>query len=291
MRKIYGFFLIFLFLGCVAKEYKRDTEYKKNEKIDTLETVLNTLQREKRLDAIIDLYEQRKKDFMTPEQLHYVISAYFNKKQYASIIKIMTERQDILKMSSNLDMYWAKILGISYYEIGNLMQAQRFLEMAWNNSFSEEVSIYLSLVYLKKGQYSMAIMATSKLSDDKKDFVQALIYMNMKNWQKALQLLENIKDRNMKAYAFTAYCHYMMGNLNQAEKIVNDERLKEDFLSNTIKAIILIEKGYVKKGLFILEDLLEKSDENSHYLDAMKYNLDIVYEFYLDKQKIVRDHN
>lgn len=288
MKKIFGFFLIFLLLGCSAKEFKSEELYQKIEKTDTLETVLSVLDKEKNFDAIIRLYEEREKNFNAPEQLYYVIQAYFKKKQYESIIKVMADRQDILKKVLGKDLYWAKVLGISYYQTGNLTQAQRFLEIAESDLNSEDVSLYLSLVYLKKGQYTMSLMAASKLSEDKKNFVQGLIYAKMKNWQKALQLFESVRNKNVKAYALSAYCYYMMGNINQAEKIVTDERLKDDFLSNIIMAIILIEKGYVKKGQIMLEELLKKLDEKSPYIDAIKYDLEIIYEFYLNNQKIER---
>lgn len=291
MKKIFGFFLIFLLFGCSAKEFKSEGLYQKIDKTDTLETVLNVLNKEKNFDAIIRLYEEREKNFNAPEQLYYVIQAYFKKKQYASIIKVMADRQDILKKVLGKDLYWAKVLGISYYQTGNLTQAQRFLEIAESDLNSEEVSLYLSLVYLKKGQYTMSLMAASKLSEDKKNFVQGLIYAKMKNWQKALQLFESVRDKNVKAYALSAYCYYMLGNVNQAEKIVTDERLKDDFLSNIIMAIILIEKGYVKKGLIMLEELLKKIDERSPYIEAIKYDLDIIYEFYLNNQKIEGNQN
>lgn len=291
MKNVLMFFLILFIAGCATMRIEKEIDYKHIKKVDTLDDILINLNKDKNFEEIIKLYEEKNQLFNNSEKLNYVIRAYFEKKQYESVISVVQKNQNVLKKSANKDIVFAEILGISYYKTGNFDQAQRFLEIAWDNSDSEEISIYLSLLYLKKGQYSLSIMATTKLPEGKKEFVQGLIYTKMKNWQKALEHFENIKDRNYKAFAFTAYCYYMMGNFDQAEKVVTDERVKNDFLSNIIMALILVEKGYVKKGQLMLEKLRKDLDESSPYAHAINYNLEVIYELYLDSLKIGKKEN
>jgi hypothetical protein len=64
-----------------------------------------------------------------------------------------------------------------------------------------------------------------------------------------------------------------------AKKLVNKKSLEGYFIANLIKALIMIERGYVKKGLLILEDLKSKEKEPL-YVNNINLNVDLIHDIY-----------
>lgn len=280
MKKIFYYFLVIFVCSCATGRIEKKVDHGEANYTRELDKVVNALDSSKNFEGIIKLYKERQEDFNTPELMFYVIRAHFYMGQYREAIGMIENYQKIFKKIVLNDIQLVKMLGISYYKIGNFYQAQRFLEIALENSDSEEIIKYLSLVYLKKGQYSLALMIATKLPDEKRIYIQGLVYTRMKNWQKALDLFEQIKYKNRKAYVLTGYCHYMMGNIEEAEKVISDPVLKDDSLSQIIMALIMVERGHVNKGKLMLEEL-RKQQSNASYIACIEYDLDLINEVYL----------
>ncbi|MCX7770385.1 MAG: tetratricopeptide repeat protein [Proteobacteria bacterium] len=284
MKGLSIFVFIFILIGCAGKGMQKEIREKEQvSMVENLDVILKRLEREGNLDAIIELYQQRQEDFRNSEMLLYVINAFFNKNRYEDVIKVLENKQDFFKKGLGHIDKISKLIGISYYKIGNYEQAQRFFEVAKNNSYDEDIILYLSLIYLKKSQYSNALIITSSLPEGKRELTQGLIQMEMKNWQRALQLFEKIKIYSERVQLYKAYCYFMLGDLDRAEKIINDLHLEKDFHSNLIKAILLVERGYVKKGIEILESLKVDGDERLN--EIVNQNLGIIYNLYLAEKK------
>ncbi len=287
MKKVLCILLFIITASCsMGKVEKRIDNFELKE-ARKLEDVLKTLYNNKNFVGITELYNKQKDDFDKSELMLYVIRAYYYLEQYNEVINLIENYQKIFKKIVVNEIELVKFLGISHYKLGNINQAQRFLEIAFKDDKSEEIIKYLTLVYMKKGQYSLALIITTNLPEGKREFIQGLIYMRMKNWKKALDLFKQTKNKYRKAYVFIGYCHYMMGNIEEAEKVINDSQLQSDTTSKFIIALIMIDKGYVKKGKLMLEEL-KIQENNASYTDYIKYNLELIDELYFENLGITK---
>jgi len=288
MKMISLLFLLIFFCGCVGVVDKKEVEKQIKTGINLTET-LKELKEKKRYDEILKLYDQKKYEFNNVDKLSYVVVAFFHKGEYVKLTDIIEKNPQILKISEGVKGEILSCSGIAYFKLGKLDQSQKLLELALEQGLEEENPIfYLTVIYMKKGQFSNAMRMSAKLTPKKRDIVQGLLYLKENNFRRAIEKFNNIEDDKAKLYL--AYSLYMSGNYDQAFNMINDKKIDNANLANILKALILLEKGEVKKAKDLLEKLKMRKDLTKEELSTILANLGLIEEIYLDNKDAARKY-
>ncbi len=284
MKRIYLLFLLIFFCGCVGGVDKKEVEKQIKPGINLTET-LKELKEKMQYDEILKLYNQRKDEFDYVDRLSYLVLAFFHKGEYDKLANIIEKNPQILKISDGVKGEVLSCSGIAYFKLGKLEQSQKLLELAIEQGLEEEKTIlYLTVIYIKKGQFSNAMRMAAKLTPKKRDFLQGLLYLKENNFKRAIEKFNNIEYG--KAQLYLAYCLYMSGSYDQAFSLVSDEKIGDSNLANILKALILLEKGEVKKARELFENLKMRKDLTKEELSAILANLGLVEEIYFDNKDV-----
>jgi tetratricopeptide (TPR) repeat protein len=288
MKRMYILFLVIFFYSCIGGVDKKELTKQVKRDVDLTE-VLKELKEKKKYDEILKLYDQRKHEFNSVDRLCYLVLAFFHKGKYDRLADVIEKNTQILKISGDLKNEILSCSGIAYFKLGKLEQAQVLLELAFEQGLEEEnLVLYLTVIYMKKGQFSNAMRMSAKLTSEKKDFVQGLLYLKENNFKRAIEKFRSIE--NHKAQLYLAYSLFMIGSYDQAFKVINDKKIENAKLADILKALILLEKGEVKKARYLLESLKIRMDLTKEELSAILANLGLVEEIYFDNKDVARKY-
>lgn len=280
MKKILMLAFLITITGCSAGLVK-ESHIKVEVKEKSFNQILEELLNKKKFDEIIALYVQKKDIFKTPEELKYLIMAYYNKGEYKKVIDVSENYPDILKSLIEKEKI-AKIIGISYYKMERYEQAKRLFEILLEqDNKDEDYMVYLFVIYMKKGQFSNAMRISSNLAFEKKNFLQGLLYIKEENFKRAIEKFSEIKN-NDRAMVLLSYCFFRNKDYDNALNLIEEKGLEKYPLAYLIKAIILSDRGEVKKSLEMLNKLKESVDISDEIKSVVWVNIGIILETYFD---------
>lgn len=283
---IFGFVL--LFSNCapkremVLKVEKEEIKPTIMEKKSLIEDIKEKREA-KRFSEIIKIYEERKSEFTTLEIIKPVILAYLSEKRFDDIVKIGEEK--LSKLPSIDDNETNLILGMAYYERGLFEAARRVLINLYEGGYKNELlNIYLSMIYIKRNQVSLALTVAGEIEDPvKKSYIQGKIYFYEGSYEKALDRLLMAKEYK-GSELYILYCRYYLGRYDDILKEYEDQKIQLDSRTVPLLAAIFVNQGEIKRAKELLESLSEKERKGSFYR-----NLGLIYDIYFDNKERAKD--
>lgn len=248
---------------------------------------------------------------------------HLSKNEYEEAIKLFEKTSKILEVPSYLNM------GISYYKLGLVKNATYYLNKIYekqdnvnSNNFSYIASSYYLYQITRDNKYLDAIIKVSKksknLSEDSKrmvvdtyivlkeyenalevlnmmenpmDFKKALIYMKLKDYDKANFFLKKAKDTNTspvindKILWFLAYTNLKLNNIDQLKENLDLINERKNIFKVNIEFPLEI---YFNKNKFTSKQYLDsviKFDDNRK-MDFIFYFAPFIFS---DSQEIMYD--
>lgn len=238
------------------------------------------LRAKKDFKGVIGLYHAKKEMFSGPDLLKYVSESYFMEKDYETVIK--TVEQFFSKFPHYQDGRLNLMLGVSYYNINLFEAARRNLIKAEELGVRDRLlDLYFVLVYLNRGQYSLALSYASNFEGVLREYLRGIIYFKEGDYRKALEKFNKLADFG-DSRLFRIYCMYYSG-----ESAAIDETGENEILDKYPETLILLADINIKSGRIIkAKKLLEDALKIDKTQAAAWRNLGMIYELYMgDREK------
>ncbi|HOJ50442.1 MAG TPA: CDC27 family protein [Spirochaetota bacterium] len=164
--------------------------------------------------------------------------------------------ENIIKESIVLpDSFFNTIYKIYFYSLikqsdyDNALRTSFLLERLEKSEIFFINNAFLNFI---KGQYSKVFKILETIETDKSFLIISLIYINEKNFSKAIYYLDKVKSQNSEINKIKAYCFYRNGMNEKAYEFISKSELvlPEDYI---LKSVILYEMGKYDEARKTLE--------------------------------------
>lgn len=286
MKFLQNSFLIIMMLSLVSCAAKRELSKEKVspapisvKEEPTVSEKIALHKKQKNYKNIIELYEGSMEEVTDVKSLSYVMEAYYINKRFKDVIAVGDKFYNL--HPNYEDGRLNLLLGVSYYHLELYEAARRnFIKAKESGLKNKLISFYLVDIYLKKGQSSLALIETSDLEGEMKEFLQGIIYFNENNYEKAYDRFNKLSSIRKSIY-FKAYCLYKLNRHDELLKLWEEGMLKDYVEFYSIVANIYLKMGEILKSKEVLKDAAIKQDDY-----AMK-NLRFIEDYYLfEKSKL-----
>ncbi len=279
--------LVYLFYGCAASPKPTEPVIMPEKPIITETISLAEEMKEnysrKNFDGIIKIYEKREKEFTGTDTLKPVILSYLWRKSFDQIVKIAEEK--LANMPNVDDREVNLIVGISYYEKGLFEASRRILSNLYESGYRHELlNIYLSLIFMKKNQTSLALSVSAEIEDQsKKNYIQGKIFFNEGSYEKALERFSNTSGyKDIEDHIIQ--CLYYLGKYNEILKIYEEKKVQLNRRTAAVIASVLISNGDIKRAEELLKGLPDQEKTGSFYR-----NIGLIYDIYFEDKEKARE--
>lgn len=213
---------------------------------------VKTLKKEKNYKGIVELYEKFNDNIKDVVSLSYTMEAYYIERKFKDVITLGDKISNLYP--NYQDGRLSLMLGVAYYQNDLYEAARRNLIKAKERGIKNQI-LTLSLIdlYMKRGQIALALIETSDLEEDKKEYLQGLIYFHDANYEKALEKF-NQANNIIKTNFYRAFCLYKLNKYDELLNLWEKGLLKESKDFNAIIANVYFKKGEILKAKEVLKE-------------------------------------